>query len=44
LKPNYEKAIPPKYDTRKNKEVKDDGKRREQERNKSVSDRDAEKR
>lgn len=36
MKPNYEKAIPLKYDTRKNKEVKEDGKRKkESERNKS---------
>jgi hypothetical protein len=36
LKPDYEKAIPPKYDTRKNKEVKDDGQRKkESERDKS---------
>lgn len=36
MKPDYEKAIPPKYDTRKNKEVKDDGKRKkESERDKS---------
>lgn len=37
MKPDYEKAIPRKeYDTRKNKEVKDDGKRKkESERDKS---------
>lgn len=37
MKPDYEKAIPRKeYDTRKNKEVKDDGKgKKESERNKS---------